>query len=192
MSADAITEISRTRIGTLYPGLRPLAFRVLQDVKTFSGRVMNVASAIRSFDKQLEIYSQGRKLVGDKWIIEDERLIVSNSRPGLSWHCYGLAFDCSWAGAEPYLKNETKARREELWKIYCSAVRANGLRSGESIRLVNGVFDIPHAEQTYGLAIDQAMELYAHNGLAAVWAYVDKIRGVPMGQDWERSGLPNG
>lgn len=185
---DPVTEVSRMRIGKLYPGLRPIANRVLQDVFIQTRRKMNVVQGLRSFEDQLAVYSQGRQLQGDTWVVVDRGKIVTNARPGLSWHCYGLAFDCAWMGADPYLLSEDEGIRDQLWKSYEDVVRSHGMKAGADFHLINGVDDIPHAELTYGLTIAQALELYNHGGLQGVWAYCDHLRGVPEGQDWGLGG----
>lgn len=188
MADDAITPVSVPRINELYPGIRPIAYRILQDVKKMTNRVMNVAQSLRSMDDQLAVYSKGRTLQNGLWVVSDKRQIVTNAKPGLSWHCYGLAFDCSWAGLDPYL--ETMAKTSEhaasaLWQSYGGVVQIHGMSwGGVSIHLINGVTDKPHADLTYGLTIAQAMELFDQGGLKSVWAYLDGHRGVPVGQDW--------
>lgn len=187
---EPVTPVSLKRIVTLYPGLRPIAFRILQDITKMTGRVLNIAQATRTWEEQLAIYAKGRQHLPDgSWMIMNDKEIVTNAKPGLSWHCFGLAFDVSWAGMHPYLENETKAVRDELWKAYASCLRSYGMRwGGDSIKLVNGVHDIPHAELTYGMTIADANELYDYGGLDAVWAHIDDIRGVPVGQDWSHGG----
>lgn len=181
---DPVSEISRGRIKRLYPGLRPLVYRVLQDVMARSGRAINVAQGLRTFDEQLVIYSEGRQLQGDVWKVVAPSRILTNAKPGLSWHCYGLAFDISWAGTDPYLEHEHAA--DDLWRLAGDCGEAHGFSwGGRHVRLLNGVFDRPHFDMAFGLTIAQALELFQHGGLPAVWAFIDKVRGVPEGQDWD-------
>lgn len=179
------SPVSQQRINQLYPGIRPLAYRVLEDIKTLAKRPMNVVQGLRSLDEQLSLYAQGRTLAGDQWSIIDSGKIVTNAKPGMSFHCYGLAFDCAWAGLDPYLAKETPEQRNILWQCYGGVVQSVGMTwGGKAIRLINGVIDLPHAEMTYGLSINDCLELFEHGGIAAVWAYLDRVRGVPQGQDW--------
>lgn len=183
---DAITDISRVRVGKLYPGIRPLAYRVLEDVRLMTGRKLNVVSGLREYEEQLILYAKGRERQPDgSWVLVNRGKVVTNARPGASWHNYGLAFDVAWAGQDPYLTKLPKAEQDELWAAYGKAVIAHGMVwGGESILIVNGVKDRPHAELSYGMTIAQAMELYNMGGLKAVWAQLDQHRGVPVGQDW--------
>lgn len=183
---NAVTQVSVQRIVTLYPAIRPVACRILQDITKMTGRVMNIAQATRSMEEQLKVYARGRQLLPDgSWMVVDKRLVVTNAKPGLSWHCFGLAFDVSWEGMDPYLEKETQAVRDDLWKAYATCVRSYGMRwGGDSIVLINGVHDLPHAEMTFGLTIADANELYEHGGINAVWAHIDGVRKVPVGLDW--------
>jgi hypothetical protein len=190
---DVTSPITRQRVLTLYPALRAPVYRVLQDVKTMTKRSMHVTDALRSYEDQLACYSKGRAEHEGRWQIVDKKAIVTNARPGMSWHCYGLAFDCAWDGGDPYLdelinKKSPKydpALFELLWKTYADMLRAHGFRAGADFHLINGVSDRPHGEMTFGLTLADAMELYSHGGNVAVWAYLDKHRGVSPGQDWE-------
>ena len=185
MPLGAVTDISRQRIDKLYPGIRPIAFRVLNDIRILSGRGMNIVQGVRSFDEQARLYAIGRTLVGIQWVISDSPKIVTNARPGLSWHCYGLAFDCAWQGFDPYLRNESVTTKDGLWSQYASVVRSHGMIAGHDHRLINGVIDKPHAEMSYGFTIGQALELHSIGGIHAVWAYCDKLRGVEEGEGWK-------
>lgn len=185
-----ITAVSEERVKGLYPGLRPLAYRVLEDVKLRSKRLMNLAQTFRSFEAQLALYKLGREeLLDGSYRVVDLRQIVTNAKPGISWHCYGLAFDCSWQGSDPWLdimSKVIKSDADNLWKLYGQVVRSHGLVwGGDKITLVNGVKDRPHAELTYGLTIADASELYQAGGVRAVWTYLDKHRGVEVGEGWK-------
>lgn len=181
---DPVSEVSRARIQRLYPGLRPLVYRTMQDVLARSQRAINVAQGLRTFDEQLVIYSEGRQLQGDVWKVVAPSRILTNSKPGLSWHCYGLAFDISWVGTDPYLEHDNAS--DDLWRLAGDCGEAHGFSwGGRHVRLLNGVFDRPHFDMAFGLTIAQALELFQHGGLPAVWAFIDKVRGVPEGQDWD-------
>lgn len=196
--------ISRSRITLLYPGIRPLVYRVLEDVYITTRRRMNVVEGIRPFDYQLQLYAKGRRFVPEgkgadealpmgmvpakgahgHWIIGDEDLLVTNAKPGLSWHCYGLAFDAAWAGKDPWLKAEPRRIRDELWAAFAQAVRIHGMESSADFHKINGLIELDHAQMRYGLRVSDVLEVYEQKGLTGVWAWCDRIRGVPLGQDW--------
>jgi peptidoglycan L-alanyl-D-glutamate endopeptidase CwlK len=176
--SDAVSEVSRIRIQSLYPGLRPIAYRVLQDVYGSLKRKMNISEGIRSMDQQLQVYKLGREFQDGKWSVVDSSRIVTNAKPGLSWHCYGLAFDCAFAGNDPYLTSLSESERGICWQTFGRVGKSHGLRWGGDFHLINGVNDKPHLEVSYGLTIEQALELYEQGGVQGVWVYLDKRRGV--------------
>lgn len=182
---EEISDISRQRIAALYPGLRPLVFRVLQDAFNIFKQAMNVAQGMRSMGEQQALYAQGRESFNGSWVITDVARIVTNARPGLSYHSYGLAFDCAFAGGDPYLAKLSEGDQTAHWQKYGEIVTAHGLYWGGNFRLKNGAKDLPHAELAYGLQIHECLELYTQGGIKGLWAYIDKIRGVEVGTDWK-------
>lgn len=191
-NSDGVTQVSRDRIIELYPGIQDLAYRVVNGVYTSTRRKLNIAQGLRSFENQLSIYGQGRELQNGIWVVTDPGKVVTNAKPGLSWHCYGLAFDVSWAGADPYLKALSEGERGVLWDAYAAIGKGIGFKWGGDFHLINGVNDLPHLEMTYGLTITQAVELYEKGGIKSVWAFCDQVRGVPVGQDWDKKELSIG
>jgi len=180
-----VSERSILKINTLYPGIRPIAYRVLTDAKRLIRIPMNITDGIRSLEDQLACYQKGREKTPNGWVVTDRRKVVTNAKPGLSFHNYGLAWDAAFAGSDPYLETLPKDSRDALWQCYGSICKMHGMDwGGNSIDLGNGVKDLPHAQLTYGLTIAQLMELWEVGGISAVWAFLDKHRGVPVGQDW--------
>lgn len=173
-----VGRATRLRIESLYPGVRPLAYRVLEDVARITTRAVGIAQAARTVEYQDALYASGRTIEGP---------IVTNARGGTSWHNYGLAFDIACVGSDPYLRKEAPHERDLLWTSYGRIVVAHGLEWGGNFKLVSGVRDLPHAQLHYGLGINEAFELYRNGGRSAVWAYLDRLRGVPVGEGWEVS-----
>lgn len=183
---ENVSLISRKRIEGLYPGLRPLVYRVLNDVYQSTKLKLGIAQGFRSFEDQAAVYAKGRDDLGDgKWVIADRRKIVTNAKPGLSWHCYGLAFDTAWEGKDPYLQKLSKEERALLWSTFGKVGKSHGFKWGGDFHLVNGVEDLPHLEMAYGLTIPQTLELFQAGGIPAVWAYLDKHRGVEIQEGWK-------
>lgn len=52
-----------------------------------------ITSTLRDNEKQLQIYKQGRELTNGSYVVVDKSKVVSNAKPGTSFHNYGLAFD---------------------------------------------------------------------------------------------------
>ena len=97
----------------------------------------------------------------------------------------GLAFDCAFAGHDPYLVNKPVEDQQYKWATYGKIVTDNGLSWGGNFQLTNGARDLPHAEMTYGLRIEECLELYCSAGIEAVWTQLDKLRNVEVGLNWE-------
>ena len=79
-------KLSIIRIETLHPAVRDSAMRVLEKAdKALTGRAtLRIATALRSFQEQTDLYAQGRTKPG---------AVVTWARAGYSFHNYGLAFD---------------------------------------------------------------------------------------------------
>src|SRR5690242_8742453 len=92
---------------SLYPDFRVRLIRVLNDVYNQTGMSMRVTSSLRSIEEQAKIYAQGRTTPGP---------IVTQAKPGSSFHNYGVAADCCFVGKDPFLENHGQA--EGLWKSY--------------------------------------------------------------------------
>lgn len=75
--------LTAQRIAQLHPVIRAkVADFILEAQKR--GIYLRVFSGLRTFDQQARLYAQGRTAPGT---------IVTNAKPGESWHNYGLAFD---------------------------------------------------------------------------------------------------
>ena len=79
-------QITLDRIKLLHPKLRDEAFLIYDEIcEALKGRAMcRFSYTLRTFAEQAEIFAQGRTKPGK---------IVTNARPGLSAHNYGLAVD---------------------------------------------------------------------------------------------------
>jgi peptidoglycan LD-endopeptidase CwlK len=78
-----IDEQSEAQIRTLDVRLQPIA-RMLLNEAYKQGIQLRITEGARSFERQAELYAQGRTTPGD---------IVTKAMPGESAHNYGLAFD---------------------------------------------------------------------------------------------------
>jgi peptidoglycan L-alanyl-D-glutamate endopeptidase CwlK len=77
---DAVTW---KRIQSLHPAIRERAKQFIQAAAK-QGIFLRITSGLRTFDEQADLYAQGRTAPGS---------IVTNAKPGSSYHNYGLAFD---------------------------------------------------------------------------------------------------
>lgn len=190
-----ISEVTTQRLNQLYPDFRVRVYRTFESVYLNTKRRLNSTETLRPLDRQKHLYEQGRTLIDGKWKVTDKKLIVTNAPPGFSLHAYGLANDSCWAGKDPYLDSIPKPEAKKLWDTYGRMARSYGCVwggdwNGNNTRDAND-FDLPHIEMSYGLTLHELIELHNHGGLQAVWAELDKIRGVPIASDWKLSDLPS-
>lgn len=118
-------------------------------------------SGYRPFPEQAKLYFQGRTTPGK---------IVTNARPGMSAHNYGLAVD--------WCKDEDVARAglQPDWDLKDYIILQE---EAEKLDLESGMSwksfkEGPHI-QVPNLPLTQLKEIHDKEGLAAVWAYLDKL-----------------
>lgn len=90
-----------------------------------------VTSTLRSMAEQAELYARGRTKPGP---------IVTDARPGYSWHNFGRAFDICFT-------NGKRAVYSGPWEKVAKKAAEMGLRWG--IRLKNGTLDKPHFQYEF-------------------------------------------
>lgn len=78
--------VSLQRIQAIHPAVVQDFINFITDAETGLGIVIRVTQGLRTFAEQAAIYAQGRTTPGK---------IVSNAKPGQSYHQYGLAADLS-------------------------------------------------------------------------------------------------
>jgi peptidoglycan L-alanyl-D-glutamate endopeptidase CwlK len=77
---DTLTDI---RISKLHPNIRITVAEAINDFAS-KGIYYRITSSLRSMAEQADLYAKGRTASGN---------IVTNAKPGYSFHNYGLAFD---------------------------------------------------------------------------------------------------
>ncbi len=108
------------------------------------GVVVEVLSGLRTWQQQTDLYAQGRTKPGK---------IVTNARPGSSWHNYGLAVDLGLFRDGVYLDEK---RPGEAWKLYeriALIARNYGLECGIDWTTIK---DTPHFEYHPRLTLAEA------------------------------------
>ena len=78
-----MAKAHRERLDLLHPDVRARALRVF-DRGQQRGLSISITSSLRTYPEQAELYAQGRTKPGN---------VVTNARPGYSYHNFGLAFD---------------------------------------------------------------------------------------------------
>lgn len=143
-------------LASVYPGLASL---IRQLTQTLAGENINirVTQGLRPWEVQQELYEQGRTKPGK---------IVTNARPGYSWHCFGLAVDVAPFDAEGQPDWNIN---HPVWHRIVDAGTCLGLVAGAEWRTFP---DYPHFQLTGRFPVtpnDEARSILATQGLAGVW-----------------------
>ena len=163
---DADTEVILIK---LHPLFKDMVRGLLENAED-AGLKIGLFEGIRSLERCAQLYAQGRDVNGN---VIDPKQIVTNSKPGYSWHNYGLAVDIVMDGSD-------KPGLQASWK---EAVDANSDKIndwtqmggiGEQLGLTWGghfksAVDLPHFQFTGNLTIEQAFDLNKQGGLPAIW-----------------------
>lgn len=109
---------------------------------------------VRSPDKQALLYAIGRTVPGE---------IVTQAKPGLSFHNYGLASDWSYFSGGKYTPLD---RDDPEWQEYLDACEKVG------VRCIN--WEKPHNEYPLKIAIQTVLEVFTREGAAAAAALIER------------------
>lgn len=130
---------SQALIDKLHPSIQPMARQTLSDAWE-QGVSLTVTQGLRTMEEQQALYDQGRTKPG---------AIVTNARPGDSWHNHGLAFDVAiFDGGKPSWPNDS-----QLWAKIGAIGKANGLTWGGEFK---SILDLPHFEFHPGMTLAEA------------------------------------
>ena len=163
---DLLDQNSLTMMNQLYPEFRARVFRIFNDVYSQHGLKIKVTEGFRNFQRQKDLYDQGRSKPGK---------IVTHARPGETFHNYGLAVDCCFnVHGDPYLEKHPNG--EFLWSEIGRFASLYGVRWGGSFK---SLIDKPHLECIYsGVTTDWLHMIYEAGGITQVFKEIDKkLRG---------------
>jgi peptidoglycan L-alanyl-D-glutamate endopeptidase CwlK len=164
---DAIAKLDPEevkKIKLLYPPLQVKAFKLTVDAHK-NGLKGGVFCSYRSFQEQAAVYAKGRNANG---VVVDPKSVVTYTKPGYSWHQWGLAIDWVFKDAKgAWTWSSTQ------WDKLGAIGRKYMSWGGDWTRFP----DRPHFEKTYDLDIEKINQVYIKNGksLAAVWKYMDSV-----------------
>lgn len=102
------------------------------------GVSVEVISGLRSWQAQAALYAQGRTKPGP---------IVTNAKPGSSWHNYGLAIDLGLFKAGKYLDESNPAQADKLYAEIGKIAAKHGIEWGGTWVKFK---DTPHFQVTFG------------------------------------------
>jgi peptidoglycan L-alanyl-D-glutamate endopeptidase CwlK len=151
-------DISEKRIAELHPVIRQAATDLLIRAEQV-GIKLRVTDGCRSFEEQARLYAIGREDISffgflDIFNQEDKPKIVTNAKPGQSYHNYCLAFD-----VVP-MENGTPNWESERWSEIGSLGKSLGLTWGGDF---NSIDDKPHFEMSRGYSTSQLLALRNSN-----------------------------
>jgi hypothetical protein len=169
MIADPKTEV---KLSEVIPDLANRWRKVRQEMWERTKLQIKVTEGYRSFAKQFEYYSQGRKHTKQGWEIVDAKKIISHALPGSSYHNYGLALDSAFCGSDPYLGQVPIAESKKLWDIYGELVQKHGMFWGGTWTGLKN--DRPHCEVNYGYTTHSLQIMYEDVGIKGIWAKLTK------------------
>lgn len=89
-----------------------------QPILAKHGATAEVLSGLRSYQQQAALYAQGRTKPGK---------IVTNARPGSSWHNYGLAIDLGLFKAGVYLDAKNPRFADRIYSELGQLARSMGV-----------------------------------------------------------------
>jgi peptidoglycan L-alanyl-D-glutamate endopeptidase CwlK len=135
-----LDERNEKRIALLHPSIQPYA-RKLIATSAKRGVPLLLVSGYRSNEEQARLYAQGRTAPGP---------VVTNAKPGTSWHNYGLAFDVVPVSLDGRPRWDAPA---SVWQELGALGESLGLAWGGRWASFP---DRPHFQRTGGLSLGQA------------------------------------
>jgi peptidoglycan L-alanyl-D-glutamate endopeptidase CwlK len=162
-----IDKVSKKRAELLHPFIRK---DVEDSIKYLNENVLTgpakvrITSGLRTFEDQEKLYNQGRTTPGK---------IITNAKPGFSFHNYGLAFDfcliidgktASWNMTKDYSGSGTSDWMEVV--EYFKRKRYNWGGDFKSFK------DYPHIQMDYGITIKVFLERYKKKDFIDIENYV--------------------
>lgn len=141
-----ISERTADTIATLHPDVRErfTAFAIEANALAETRGLRYVAiCGTRSWEEQARIYAQGRTAPGK---------IVTNARPGSSFHNFGLAVDFGVFRDKKYLDGSDPKAASAMHKAAGALAVEHGLRWGGHFR---SIIDEPHFELDTPLSLSQ-------------------------------------
>lgn len=138
----------------LHPRVRIMAEQLLEQAER-AGIPLRVTFTRRSMETQATLYAQGRSAPGR---------IVTNARPGYSYHNFGMAIDVvptellafpRWGDTPAH-----RARTDDLWDRVGAIGKRLGFRWGGEFRTIR---DRPHFEWSGEFTLAELRAIYARN-----------------------------
>lgn len=159
---EELKSVTSHRLIGCCPAFASCVLRVVE-AAALNGLRFAAFQGLRSWEQQAALYAQGRTAPGK---------IVTNARPGESWHNFGLAADLVEDG------DSEKAGIQWSWQNNADYLALGKIVSNAGLGwggLWKSIKDYPHAELTGGTTLEAARTAYQRaQKLEDVWALVEK------------------
>jgi len=160
---------SQERLTYVYPDIEDRFFKLYQAYQNKYGKNLKVSEGIRTMKRQGDLWNKGRSTPGP---------IVTYSKPGWSFHNYGLALDVFFAGKDPYLEKDPKF--EYYWKKFGELAEKHGFVWGGHF---SGLLDRPHIQLSYGLTITEIRKIYDAHGMEGLTKELDRLQSARVAEE---------
>jgi peptidoglycan L-alanyl-D-glutamate endopeptidase CwlK len=176
-----MTKIDKSLDG-LYPYFKSLILKL--EKKLVDAHIpIFPFETVRSMERSDELYSQGRKLIKNKWTVIDPKKIVTKAKAGSSFHNFGLAVDFVFDGdnIKPGIQWDWSNRLP--WKEFGVIVNTiPGLRWGGNF---TSLVDYPHVELATDKNIKDMLAIFQEKGLPELWKELDlELNSNALNLDW--------
>jgi len=137
-------EISLGKLGLLHPSIRCEAIDAYNKAVRTTPKGVHpvITDTLRTFEQQAKLYAQGRTTPGP---------IVTQSKPGQSFHNYGLALDFALQ-----INGKLVWTVDANWMKVVSCFKEMGFTSGLDWQ---GFKDAPHLQKSFGKTWKQLLSL---------------------------------
>jgi peptidoglycan L-alanyl-D-glutamate endopeptidase CwlK len=173
-----VTDNDAKLLAPLHPIFKVMVRKTLVEAG-HCGLKVGIFMGGRTMDVQAKLYAQGRKLVNGIWTVVDPKAIVTNAKPGYSWHQYFLAVDIVMDGSDKpgfqptwqdFVDNNKDGAND--WMHLGVIGKSFGMQWGGDFKAPAPV-DVPHFQYHIGITeVEEALALYNFKGLDAVWARI--------------------
>lgn len=161
-----IDEKQKQKLSELYPPFSKIVENFINEAHRQKMKV-GIFEGLRTYERQQELYLRGRNLDGT---IKDRTQIVTNAKPGLSYHNYGLAIDLVFDANEVKPGWQWSWSDKYPWKDLAVLGRSLGL---ESAYFWTRFPECPHFQLSYGFKVRELLKVLLQSGLSGVWSMID-------------------
>jgi hypothetical protein len=147
-------KISQMRLESLHPKARLDFKQFIEDAEEGLNITLRISQALRTMDEQQSLYDLGRKKAGS---------IVTNAKPGSSYHNYGLAVDLV------VMVNDKLDWNYDMGKLLPYAIK-HGISWGGNWKKFK---DKPHFEKTFGINWKEMLDKYQKKDFISGTKYIN-------------------